>query len=485
MDLLKKIAVYFFTLVLIIFSVLPSHALANEATLEKGINKTVSQKLSKAKVGISIRDFNQKMVYEHNGNLGIKPASNMKLLTAATTLKTLGESYRFKTEMYIDGKVENGILNGNVYLLGQGDPTILQKDLENFAGALKTKMGIKQINGQLIADATWFDAEYLMRGVVKEDEWKYFAPQISALTLSPDTDYDVGNLIVTATPTKKGAQAKITLTPRTNHVAIVNQTKTVAKGYKNTVHIQRQYGTNRIVISGNMPIGQSEKEYVTVDNPAMYTLDVLTLAMKAQGITLSRSFGLKLGKVPVGATKITTKQSMPLKDIVKVNLKDSNNGMSEMFTKAIGRAVSNEGSWDAGIKVIYNYAASLGLNAAEWKIVDTSGLSHVNRITANEQTKLLWAVRQEGYYDTFLAGLPVAGNPDKSISTTLQKRLTNSYTRNRVHAKTGAITGVYSLSGYVHAKSGQWYIFSILTQDTTASAISAIDEIVTTIAKEM
>lgn len=483
---MKKLSIYFFAFVLLITTVIfPNNAQASEAGLEKGINATVSSKLSRAMVSISVRDFNtQKIVYERSGNLGIKPASNMKLITAATALKILGEGYRFKTELYIDGKIEAGTLNGNVYLRGQGDPTLLPKDIANLSDALK-RAGVKHINGQLIGDATWFDNETLMRGVVKEDEWKYFAPQISALTLSPDTDYDIANLIVKATPGSSGKVAKITLTPRTNHVAIVNRTKTVAKGSRNTVSIKREYGTNRIIITGNMPVGSSRTEYVTVDNPAMYTLDVMTLTMKARGITFSKAFGMKLGTVSKGSTKITTKQSAPLKDIVKINLKRSNNGMSETFTKAVGQAVSGEGSWDAGIDAIYSYAASKGLITDRWKITDTSGLSHANRITANEQTKLLWSIHKEPFYNTFLAGLPVAGNPIKSISTTLQKRLTGTLTRNKVHAKTGAITGVYSLSGYVQAKSGRWYIFSVLTQNTSSSAISAIDQMVTTMAREL
>lgn len=481
---MRKVLICLLTcMMLVMVSVMPMDVKASDVSLKKRLDASANAGLAKAYYGVSVRDMvSNRIIYERNGNTGIKPASNMKLLTAATALKKLGEEFRFQTELYIDGVLDAGVLNGNVYLKGQGDPTLMQSDLVNFADALKNA-GIKTITGQLIGDVTWFDNEFRMRGVVPEDEWQSFAPQISALTLSPSKNFDVGTIIVNVSPGSMGKSALASVTPRTNHVRIVNNTKTVSKGYKNTVSIYRQYGTNTIIVSGNLPVGKAKQELVTVDNPALYTLDVFALAIQSKGITVNNK--VQLGQVPENATKMTQKFSAPLKTLVQINLRQSNNGMSETFSKAIGRVVRNEGTWDAGIAVMKDYATSLGLEADKWQIADTSGLSHNNRITANEQTKLLWAIRQESYYNSFLGGLPVAANADKSLSTTLYNRLTGNLTRNRVHAKTGYITGVNSLSGYVKAKSGNWYIFSILTQNTKYASTKTIDEMVTIIAEEM
>lgn len=481
---MKKITAFILTITLLISTfLLPMTAAASEITLKKRIDVTVNNKLKSNNFSISVRDTKtQKIIYERNGNKGIKPASNMKLITAAAALDKLGGNYQFLTELYVDGEIRDGVLNGDVYLRGQGDPMLMQKDLLNFAVALK-KAGVKKVNGNLVGDATWFDYEFRMRGVVPEEEFEWYAPQIAALNLSPDTDYDTGTVIVAAAPSAKGKAAKITLTPKTGHVQIINKTKSVAKGSRNTVRIVRKYGTNTIVVSGNLPIGSSKKEYIAIQNPVRYTLDVMKLALASQGISIQ---DIKLGVVPKDATRISQKWSRKLYAIVEFNLKRSKNGMSEIFTKTLGRKFRKEGSFDAGIAVIKEYAASKGLDATKWKIADTSGLSHSNAITANEQTLLLWRIRQEPYFQTVFNGLPVAGNSSKLLGSSLRMRLTNPLTKGKVFAKTGYITGTNSLSGYMQAKSGQWYVFSILTEGSSYSvATNTIDEIVTIMAKEL
>lgn len=199
------------------------------------------------------------MVYQSNADKAITPASTLKILTAAAALETLGENYRFTTEVLTNGEVSNGTLTGNLYLRGTGDPTLLKSDFDHFALQL-SKQGVKKVSGNLVGDDTWFDAVRLSPSIDKTDESHYYAAQISALTVSPNTDYDAGTVIVEAKPTTRGKASKVKLTPETAIVEVVNRSKTVPKGSKNTLKIERQHGTNKIVITGNVPIGSAGKK---------------------------------------------------------------------------------------------------------------------------------------------------------------------------------------------------------------------------------
>ena len=116
------------------------------------------------------------------------------------------------------------------------------------------KQGIKKVNGNLVGDDTWYDKVRLSAGILAEDEPYYYAAPISALTLSPNGDYDAGSVIVTAKPSKNGRATSITLTPATGVLQVVNNSKTVPKGYKNTLKVTRKVGTNKVIITGNSPI---------------------------------------------------------------------------------------------------------------------------------------------------------------------------------------------------------------------------------------
>ena len=232
---------------------------------------------------------NGEVIYQANSDSKVTPASTLKLLTSAAALETLGEDYRFITEVLTDGSISKGVLNGNLYLRGQGDPTLMKKDLDQFATTL-SKQGVKSITGDLIGDDTWFDTVRLSPGIDKSDETFYYAAQIAGLTLSPNTDYDAGTVIINASPSNKGYKAKVTMTPATNIVTVINKSKTVPKGYKNTLSIKRQQGTNNIVITGNVPLGTAgKKEWVTVSNPTAYTIDVFKKSLSEKGIHFSKT----------------------------------------------------------------------------------------------------------------------------------------------------------------------------------------------------
>jgi D-alanyl-D-alanine carboxypeptidase/D-alanyl-D-alanine-endopeptidase (penicillin-binding protein 4) len=254
-------------------------AATSYSSLKNSINSIMTDSRMKAAASsVTIRKAsNGEIVYQYYADKGITPASSLKILTASAALETLGENYRFSTDVLTNGTVKSGTLKGDMYLRGKGDPTLLKRDFDNFASTLANR-GVKRVSGHLIGDDTWYDTQRLSPGISKEDESYYYAAQISALTLSPNADYDAGSVIVEAKPSVNGRVAKVTLTPATNIVRVINKSKTVPKGYKNTLKIEREYGTNKIMITGNAPLATAgKKEWIAVSNPTAYALDVFKI----------------------------------------------------------------------------------------------------------------------------------------------------------------------------------------------------------------
>lgn len=452
-------------------------------TLSDSITRIVEEKLAGADVSITVRDrISGEMVYDYNGQTTVKPASNMKLLTTAAALDVLGKDYRFNTSLYTTGKMSNGVLKGDVYLKGQGDPTLSIEDLQQFAEELKAQ-GIHKIDGRIVGDDKWFDDDLLTPGIWVGDESYYYAAPISALTTSPNTDYDSGTIIVEAIGTVVGDLPSITVTPNIGDLQIVNEAQTVEVGKANTVTIERLYQTNKIVISGNLPVDKTKKEWVTVQHPTTHTLTMFQAVLTDAGIEYSKEKVFQAA-TPNSAQLVALKQSMTLEQLVIPYMKLSNNGIADILVKTMGKVKNHHGSTKAGLEVVKKYGNAINLNMADWQFEDGSGMSHENSVSSVTVSELLFKVQSEDWFTSYFTSLPVAANTDRMVGGTLRNRLKDPLTAGKVYAKTGSLTGVSTLSGYLEASSGQSYIFSVLVQNKSGAS-TAIDEIVKEIAEEI
>ena len=172
---------------------------------------------------------------------------------------------------------------------------------------------------------------------------------------------------------------------------------------------------------------------------------------------------------------------MPLKSLMRPFMKLSNNSHAEVLAKAMGKMKYGDGSWNAGLRVMRDYAESVGLDVNEWLFEDASGMSHANKVTSAQLTELLYQVRTAPWYGSFAQGLPVAGAPDRFIGGTLRNRMKTGTAKGNVIAKTGSLTNVSALAGYAQTKDGETLIFSVLTQDHKSSTIPILDRIATAI----
>ncbi|MFI6679064.1 D-alanyl-D-alanine carboxypeptidase/D-alanyl-D-alanine-endopeptidase [Kribbella sp. NPDC050470] len=435
-----------------------------------------------SQVALVVRDATTgETLYDRNGGTRMLPASNTKLFSSTAAMDVLGPSYRFHTDVLATGPVQRGALLGNLYLKGYGDPTALESDYAALAKQL-AESGVRRVVGDLVADDTYFDAVRLGDSWAWDDEPFYYSAQISALTLAPNTDYDSGTAIVESRPgATAGAPVQLALVPANGVLKLVNTATTGAAGSANTLNIEREHGTNIVRVTGSVPLGASVgQEWVTVWEPELYAADVFKRALAAQGISVVGN--VKAAASPAAARVLARDESMTVGELMNPFLKLSNNMHAETLVKAMGAVAEASGTWPAGLGVVSDYAQSVGVDSSTIRLSDGSGLSRKVNVTADSITDLLIGVQKEPWWQQWYDALPIAGNPQRFIGGTLRSRMANTPAANNLHGKTGSLTGVTSLSGYVTTADGRELVFSMISNNYLVSPRSIEDAVGVTLA---
>ncbi|MER7349457.1 D-alanyl-D-alanine carboxypeptidase/D-alanyl-D-alanine-endopeptidase [Streptomyces aurantiacus] len=424
-------------------------------------------------------------LYQHLPSGRLMPASNTKMLTSAAALELLGPEHRFTTDVLAHGERHGTVLKGDLYLRGTGDPTTLAKDYDRLAEKVAAE-GIKRVSGRLVADDTRFDDRRQGDTWGADDESAYYAAQISALSVAPDTDYDTGTVVVAVAPgATAGDRPKVTVTPKTDYVDIDLRATTVAAGGADTIAVERQHGKNTITVTGTVPVGGSTtKEWITVWEPTRYAAAIFRDALAAHGVKVGGPTRAGI-PTPKGARELASHASMKLRDLLIPFMKLSNNMHAESLTKAMGyKATGRPGSWGDGIAAIGGYLKTAGVDPGKLRHVDGSGLSRKNNVAADQFIKLLRSAKGEPWFADWYRSLPVACDPDKLDGGTLRSRMCGTPAALNVHAKTGSLTGASALSGYVTDAGGRELVFSIVLNNYLPSSVKALeDAIVVTLAK--
>ncbi len=422
----------------------------------------------------------EKVLVDLNPDETMLPASTMKTVTSAAALGILGEDYRFSTYLEHDGEIVDGVLKGNLYIRGGGDPTLgsdrfkektsIENLLNNTLTIVKAK-GISKIEGRIIGDASIFDDAIVPVNWVWNDIGNYYGAGASGLTFHENLYY----LYFEPNDTV-GKSAKLLRTePEVPGIEFINEMKTGKRGSGDQGYIYGAPYTDLRYLRGTIPQGKSEF-YIkgSLPDPALFAAQTLHQGLTDAAILVSgepstlRSLKLD-GQAPEGErVLLSTYKSPPLKEIVYWLNKKSVNLYAEHLLKAVGQKKNKDGSTQGGAKAVANWWKAQGINTDGLHMEDGSGLSRYNGITARQLSSMLQKNAGQSWFESFYESLPIAG--DAKDPGTLKRMCKNTAAANNVHAKSGYISRVRAYAGYVDTKSGKRLCFAMLANNFTCRA---------------
>ncbi len=445
-------------------------------TLKKEIDAILHQhKPEGSDVGISIFSVSKgKPLYEFNPDKPFIVASNMKLLTTATALVYLGAGFEYKTEILYRGKVSgDGELNGDIIIKGSGDPNISGRFFDGNVTAVPTywadsirEHGIRVINGDIIADDSIFDREFVHSNWPKDQLTKWYCAPVSGLSFNDNcVDIKVKPNI------KPGGLMSVQIKPETSYVTIINKCKTTTLKSKQNYSLYRVPFTNKINLKGFLlSKSKSRREWMTIHNPPLYLATVFKEILENKNIRImGKARVINESDVDVGNRlhKLVATTSS-LRQSITVANKRSQGFYAEQILKTLGATINNKGTFSGGLEVVADFLTKLGIPEDRYHLDDGSGLSKKNKLTPDAITTLLNYMYNHKHAGIFLKTLPISGTDG-----TLKKRLKDKPYKSRVRAKTGYVNGVRTLSGYVKTLNEEVIAFSILVNKIKGSTWQA------------
>ena len=450
--------------------------------------------------GVALVDEGGRLLYGRNQDRLFIPASNTKLVVSAVAAALLPPGWKVKTTLY-GGPIVNGVLQGDLVLYGRGDPTIDRRcyatdttlagvcDTDPFArlrqlvDTLRAK-GVRAVTGNVVGDGSYFETTLVHPNWEAFDlNWWYAAP-VSGLGFQDNSvDFDW------APGPAPGTPAVITMDPNLGDIAFENRTVTVAPGGESDIgdRFFRHPGTLQIWAEGTVALDNPpHTESFALPDPSLYAARALRQVLAEAGISV------------VGATRSTTDStayaalrrtaplaeasSRPLRDWIFPILNTSQNWFAEMLLKQLGRQFGKAGSWPEGLEVERRFLIdSVKVDSTQFSLSDGSGLSSSNLISPLGLTQLLRYMRRHPRYATFAAGLPQAG-----LVGSLRNRFLGTPLAGRVRAKTGSISRVITLTGYIELDRGRTLTFSVLANHHAQpgpAMLAVIDSVVVEMSK--
>jgi serine-type D-Ala-D-Ala carboxypeptidase/endopeptidase (penicillin-binding protein 4) len=427
--------------------------------LRNDINSILSDSLFiPANAGIKVVSLEKgDTLFEHNSKILMNPGSNMKLLTSAAALSILDTNYQFSTAVFIDSTPFKGILSGSIYLKGYGDPDLKTSDLDSLAMEVY-RMGITDIKGNIIVDDSFFDDDYWGAGWVWDDESEPEAPQINALSVNKNC--------VRISLAADSVSVYPYLEPRTEYVTVINKTKPAIDSITAPLKFKRLSlnNPNTILVEGELLKFSLSTQKVPICRPEYYTGVLFKESLKQAGINVRGN--IVDGTTPLGIREIARHNQSMGETITYMN-KVSDNLSAENILKVLGTAMYGiPGSAKSGVFVINRFLSDMGIDTTKLSIVDGSGVSRYNLLSADQLVQLLSAIyKRSRIFPVFYNSLPIAG-----VDGTLSRRMTTFPAASNLHAKTGNLNGVSCLSGYVLSRDGEMLVFSIMIQNFIAPA---------------
>jgi D-alanyl-D-alanine carboxypeptidase/D-alanyl-D-alanine-endopeptidase (penicillin-binding protein 4) len=432
-------------------------------------------------LGLEIVDLKSgEILFESNSERLFIPASNSKLFTTALGLTRLGPDHRFHTTVVASREPDaDGRISGPLTLVGDGDPNLSGRELpyrvdsprgdgllaiEDLAAQVVAR-GVRRIDGDIVGDDTAYVWQPYPDGWgMGDDLWEYGAP-VSALTINDNA------FVLSVLP---GDPAKISIEPPLEFYQIDNQVRTAPA---RKIRVEREPGSRQLRIWGTLPVKDpGVAELLAIHDPALYAAAALRDALTRRGVAIRGEAVARHALPgqpvePATGIELARRDSAPLLDDLRVTAKVSQNLHAELILLAVARARRGVGTVEAGLEEMQAFLKEIGVTPAEYHPTDGSGLSRKNLVTPSAVVKLLQFMYNSPHRENWMSLLPIGGEDG-----TLKLRLRKTAAAGRIHAKTGSLTHVSSLSGYSERSDGSMLAFSFLAnnQDAASAEVRAV-----------
>ncbi|MCA1615068.1 MAG: D-alanyl-D-alanine carboxypeptidase/D-alanyl-D-alanine-endopeptidase [Acidobacteria bacterium] len=417
-----------------------------------------------------------RVIYEQDSRKWMQPASNMKLYTVAAALDRLTPDYRFVTSVYAPARPDaSGRVAGDLVVYGRGDPSFAVRfnpegDADYFRAVNELASsvhaaGVRRVEGDIVGDESYFKGGTLPTGWEWDDLQWYYGAEVSALTVN-DNSVDLS----VKPGASVGSPARITVGPSLPLITVIDNTTTTERGTSRELRVTRPLGQNTIEVSGRVPVDdRGFTASLAVSRPALVFTSMLRSALERRGVVFTgqtrtvdaqrRADGQPLQVSSL--VEIAARRSPPLSAIAAQVQKPSQNLYAELLLRTLGKMNTNAdprlSSEDAGVQAVRSFLTQAGIDPAGLVMLDGSGLSRADLVTADTTLQLLTHMNRHRFSVAFRDALPVAG-----VDGTLRNRMRGTPAQGNVRAKTGTLGTATSLSGYVLSAAGERLVFALM-----------------------
>ena len=392
-------------------------------------------------------------LYDRNPLTPVRPASNNKIFTVAAALDRLGPDYTWTTRVKTTARPHDGLV-GDLYLIGGGDPALDYDDLHKIAEQIKAA-GVSSVDGAVICDGSRFTDKIGWHWAEGDLPW-YYAAEVSGIALERNF------VQVTVKPGDKvGAPARVSIDPGVGVVAVHNHIVTDKPGTKAEIDWGRDLKAGDLILTGHVPADPDAEwgQGVAIPGVPRYAAKALTKMLKDLGVSVHGE--PQEGRAPAAAKfEITRFKSQTLAQVMVPLMKRSDILFAEMFNRELGLVESGVGSAAAGCAGVMRYLAKEGIDRTNVSLVDGSGLSDENHVTAQATASVLCANALAKTRTEWYNALPIG-----AVNGSLYARFKGTKGERNVHAKPGYIWKTTGLSGYVTNQSGDLLVVSTYFND--------------------
>ena len=424
----------------------------NVVTLTEGLEQILSRARPDANIGMIVRDAKtNQVIYSRQSQHLFSPASTQKLFTAVAALSYLGADFRYPTTLLTHGTIKDHTLLGDLTIQFSGDPEFTVEDLNSLIAQLK-KQGIQHIAGHVYIDHSAYGGVPYPPGWMWDDLSYSYAAPLDAIII------DQNKFVLRLVPAKTQQRSpQITALLPDAVVEISNQVITTSKYNKKCPLTIYSDLHNHYQLAGCLSRHWgSQFRSLAIRNPVPYAIALIRKALANNHITYQQ---IAIHTLSPGATLLATHQSPPLSELLQEMLKNSDNLTADSLLKKIGQKYYKEpGTWQNGLSALKKILQPTGIDFKHCLINDGAGLSRYNLVTPKQFSQLLYyAYQHPPIRDTLMKALPIGGHDG-----TLIARMHNAAHGQRVHAKTGTMTGVSALAGYLRTQHHDTLIFTIM-----------------------